>query len=124
MLNLVLLGVAGALGSVSRYLLGGWIHQLLGPQFPYGTFVVNAVGCLAIGFLGTLADERFLLGSQLRGIILLGFLGAFTTFSSFAYETWALTKEGEMLLAGLNVLGTLFVCFVGLIVGVLIARLL
>lgn len=124
MLKLFILGVAGALGTIGRYLLGGWVYRWLGTEFPYGTLLVNVSGCLAIGFLGTLADERFLFGPQLRLVFLLGFLGAFTTFSSFSYETWNLFKDGELLQAGFNVFGTFAGCFVGLILGVFLARLL
>jgi len=123
MLRLFILGIAGAAGTISRYLLGGWIHQFFGAEFPYGTLIVNISGCLAVGFLGTLAEERFFLLPQVRTALLIGFLGAFTTFSSFAYETWALYKDGEMLMAGLNVLASGVTCFVGLLIGVFLARL-
>lgn len=123
MLRLFILGFAGAAGTISRYLLGGWIHQLFGAEFPYGTLVVNISGCLAVGFLGTLTEERSLLPPEIRIPLLLGFLGAFTTFSSFAYETWALFKNGEMMMAGVNILATVVICFVGLVIGVFLARL-
>ena len=123
MLKLFILGIAGAAGTISRYLLGGWTHQLFGAEFPYGTLVVNISGCLAIGFLGTLTEERFLISPQIRTALLIGFLGAFTTFSSFAYETWSMFKDGEMMMAGLNVLASVITCFVGLLIGVFLARL-
>lgn len=123
MLKFCMLGVAGAAGTISRYLLGGWVHQLLGARFPYGTLVVNISGCLVVGFLGTLAEERLLFSPLIRTALLIGFLGAFTTFSSFAYETWALCKNGEMIMAGVNVLAGVVTCFVGLLIGVLLARL-
>lgn len=118
------LGLAGACGTLARYVLGGWIHQLLGANFPFGTFVVNVTGCLAVGFLGTLADEKFLLNSQLRLLLMLGFLGAFTTFSSFAYETWTMLQDGELWFATLNIFGSVLACFLGLVIGVFTARLL
>lgn len=124
MLRLFILGVGGALGTLSRYLLDGFIQQLFGFQFPYGTLVVNVSGCLVIGFLGTLADEKFLFGPHFRTIIFLGFLGAFTTFSTFAYETWVMLKESQFFYAGLNVLLNIIVCFIGLLLGVFLARLL
>jgi len=123
MLRLFILGIAGAAGTISRYLLGGWMHQLFGAEFPYGTLIVNISGCLAVGFLGTLAEERLLFAPQIRTVLLIGFLGAFTTFSSFAYETWALFKNGEMLLAGINVIASVVICLVGLLIGVFLARL-
>lgn len=123
-MKLIMLAVAGAGGTLARYLLGGWAHQLLGASFPFGTLTVNVLGCTIIGLVGTLADERSLVSPELRFVILLGFLGAFTTFSSFTYETWALFRQGEILPSILNVVGSLLGCFVGLLVGVLLARLL
>lgn len=122
MTRLVMLAVAGAAGTVSRYLLGGWMHQWLGWQFPYGTFFVNVMGCVGIGFLGTLFDERMMLSSPARQALFIGFLGAFTTFSSFAYESWTLFKDSQWMLAGVNVVGSVITCFVGLLLGVLLAR--
>jgi CrcB protein len=123
MLKIFALAIAGAAGTVSRYLLGGWVHQLFGAAFPYGTLAVNVSGCLAVGFLGTLAEERLLFSPQIRTALLIGFLGAFTTFSSFAYETWTLFKDGEAMMASLNILASMVTCFAGLLMGVLFARL-
>ncbi|OGQ07392.1 MAG: hypothetical protein A3G32_05345 [Deltaproteobacteria bacterium RIFCSPLOWO2_12_FULL_40_28] len=123
MLRFVILALMGAAGTIARYILGGWAHQIFGSQFPFGTFIVNASGCLAIGFLGTLADERSFFSSELRLAVMLGFLGAFTTYSSFAYETWAMFRDGEFLFATLNIFGSFVICFVGLFLGVLLARL-
>lgn len=121
--QLILLAFTGAIGTLSRYFLGNGVYTLLGTDFPYGTLVVNSLGCLIIGFIGTLADEYAFLTSENRFIIFVGLLGAFTTFSSFAYETWILFKNGQTLSAGVNVMGTLGVCFLGLILGVSLARL-
>ncbi|MBF0105475.1 MAG: CrcB family protein [Deltaproteobacteria bacterium] len=122
MLRFFILALSGAVGTIARYTLGGLTHQILGFQFPYGTFVVNASGCLAIGFLGTLADERSLFSPDLRVAMILGFLGAFTTCSSFTYETWAMLKNGDLFFASLNIIGSLVVWFVSLFSGVLLAR--
>ena len=124
MKKMIILVIAGALGTGARYVLGGWVHNLLGSEFPFGTLIVNALGCLSIGFLGTLIDERLLFSPQVRLFLIIGFLGAFTTYSSFAYETWMMTKDGEFVYALVNIFGTLAVCFVCLFVGVLLARLL
>lgn len=122
MLRFFILALAGAIGTIARYTLGGLAHQIFGPQFPFGTFIVNASGCLAIGFFGTLAEERSFFSPDLRFALILGFLGAFTTCSSFAYETWAMVKDGEFFFAGLNVFGSLVIWFVSLFIGVLLAR--
>lgn len=119
----LILGCAGAAGTICRYALGGWVHRMFSVPFPMGTFVVNLFGCLIIGFAGTLSDERQLFSPDLRIALLIGFLGAFTTFSSFAYETWTLFKGGQFLFAALNVFGSLVICFIGLVIGVILARL-
>jgi CrcB protein len=103
-LLVLLVGVGGFLGAVSRYLLGGWVHNVLRrPWWPYGTFAVNIVGCLLIGFVVGVGDGRNALSAQSRAFILIGFLGGFTTFSAFGYETYALVRQGQMLGALVNV---------------------
>jgi CrcB protein len=103
-LAIVLVGVGGFLGSVLRYLVGGWVHQALdNPWFPYGTLFVNLIGCLVIGFLGGLTESRHVFNPETRLFLFLGVLGGFTTFSSFAYETSALLNDGQFVAASLNV---------------------
>jgi len=104
-MKVLLVGCGGFLGAVARYLLGGAVHRLVqAPVFPFGTLVVNVSGCLAIGFLGGLADERGALSPEARVFLLIGILGGYTTFSSFGYETFQLLRDGEMLPAVANVL--------------------
>ena len=124
MTRLFILAIAGGAGTLSRYALGGWMHRLFGAGFPFGTFAVNAIGCFLIGFLGTLLDERGVFSPDVRMALMIGFLGAFTTYSSLAYESWGLFKDGDIGLAGLNIFGTMIICFIGLFVGVVLARLL
>jgi CrcB protein len=101
---LLLVGLGGFLGSASRYLLGGWIHRAMPlTTFPVGTLAVNAVGCLAIGWIGGLAEGRQLFGADLRVFLMIGVLGGFTTFSSFAFETLALARDAEFGRAFANV---------------------
>jgi CrcB protein len=104
MRNLLLVGAGGFLGSAGRYLVGGWTHRLFGTGFPYGTLVVNVVGCLTIGYLGGLADSRHVFTAEARLFLFLGLLGGFTTFSSFGYETIAFARDGELAVAGMNVI--------------------
>jgi fluoride exporter len=104
-MKILLVGCGGFLGSMARYLLGGAVHRMVqSPVFPFGTLVVNVSGCLAIGFLGSLAEVRGLLTPEARVFLLIGVLGGFTTFSSFGYETFQLLRDGETVPALLNVL--------------------
>ena len=101
---ILLAGLGGFIGSAGRYLIGGWVHGLVPmTTFPIGTLVVNVSGCLAIGLLGGLIEVRQLFGPDLRVFLLIGVLGGFTTFSSFAYETLALTRDAEFARALLNI---------------------
>lgn len=101
---LLFAGLGGFIGSAGRYLIGGWVHGLMPmTSFPIGTLVVNVSGCLAIGLLGGLIEVRQLFGPDLRVFLLIGILGGFTTFSSFAYETLALTRDAEFARALLNI---------------------
>lgn len=122
MLNIFILGIAGAAGTICRYLMGIWVTDHMKSPFFLGTVTVNVLGCLAIGLFGTLADEKSLLNPNLRNFIIIGFLGAFTTYSGFAYETWNLFKAGDFLHAGLNAALTFLLCFVGLGLGIVLAR--
>ena len=121
----LLVGCGGFLGSIGRYLLGGAVHRIVqSPVFPFGTLLVNVSGCLAIGFLGGLAEERGLLSPEARVFLLIGVLGGFTTFSSFGYETFQLLRDGEMLPALLNVLLQVGLGLVGVWAGYTSTRLL
>ena len=96
MLQIFLVGAGGFVGSVLRYAVSGWVHRCLPfTGFPYGTLAVNLLGCLAIGLLAGLADSRQMIGPELRIFLLLGMLGGFTTFSTFAYEGVELITHGE-----------------------------
>lgn len=120
---LMLLG-GGLIGTAGRYLLAGAVYRWLGTGFPYGTLAVNTSGCLVIGFLGTLAEQKFLLSSEARLFWMVGLLGAYTTFSSLIYESWRLIQDGEALLAGVNLLGSVMLGLAALWVGHLAASLL
>ena len=121
-MNLLLIAVGGAMGAVSRFLLGNAVRKAMGRALPFGTFVINVAGCFAMGLLMTLIVDRELLPAAWRLFLCVGFLGGFTTFSSFGYETLMLLAEGR-LLAVLTYVG----CSVGLglvaaAAGVLCAR--
>lgn len=87
--------LGGALGSVARYAVGLLIYERMGTRFPYGTFVINISGCFLIGFVLTILDNRMGLPPQWRLAIPIGFVGAYTTFSTFEYETLRLAQHGQ-----------------------------
>jgi fluoride exporter len=104
--TLLLVGTGGFIGSVLRYLLSSYVQQLSkGLQFPFGTLAVNVVGCVLVGFLAELADQRNLISDETRGFLIVGILGGFTTFSAFGNETMTLLRSGELWLAGANIVG-------------------
>ena len=96
LMQILLVGAGGFVGSVLRYTISGLVHRAIPfSGFPYGTLVVNLVGCLAIGLLTGLAESRQVIGPELRTFLLMGLLGGFTTFSTFAYEGVELIHHGE-----------------------------
>ena len=104
MLNVVLVGAGGLLGSVMRYLVGVWIQPASGNSWiPYGTLTVNVVGCFLIGLIAGLAETRQFLGEGTRALIIVGLLGGFTTFSAFGYETITMVREDHIAAAVANV---------------------
>jgi CrcB protein len=118
----LLLAGAGALGSLSRYGLGGLIQRLAGAGFPYGTLVINVLGCLAIGFIMQIGLNTNVMSATTRVTITVGFLGAFTTFSSFSYETVKLLESGEWSSAILNMGSNLGLGILATTFGILIGR--
>ena len=118
MLNILFVGLGGALGSIGRYLISGWVQTVTKSiQFPYGTLAVNLVGCFVIGFLAQLAETRGVFTSESRLFVFVGILGGFTTFSSFGNETFNLARDGEiwssLMNIGANVVIGLFAVWLG-----------
>ncbi len=104
LIRLLLLAVAGAAGTLARYGLAHLVQESSGSQFPFGTLAVNALGCLVFGFIWSLAEDQNVLSQELRLFLLVGFLGAFTTFSTFAADSGLLLKDGAWLAATGNIL--------------------
>jgi len=109
--KLFLAGIGGFIGSVLRYSVSGFVQDWSRSiHFPYGTLAVNLIGCFAIGFLSQLAETRGFFSAETRTLIFIGVLGGFTTFSAFSNETINLWREGESLLATINVAAHLVLC--------------
>ena len=106
MQKVFLIGMAGFVGTLARYGLSGIIARRFGETFPAGTLVVNLIGCFLAGVLFYLMQERFLMNQTMRTVVMIGFLGGFTTFSSFGLQTFTLLRDGELWFAALNIVGS------------------
>ncbi|MBL4850751.1 MAG: fluoride efflux transporter CrcB [Gammaproteobacteria bacterium] len=119
---IVAIAIGGALGAVLRYVLLGWV-QMWGTGFPYGTLLVNVIGSLMAGIVYIILMEKLALDSVMRGFILVGLLGSFTTFSTFSLETVHLLEAGELAKAGLNSIISVVTCIAAAWLGFFVARL-
>src|SRR3990167_3799303 len=108
----IYLAVGGVAGTLCRYALSGIVYKITGTSFPYGTMIVNLSGCFLIGLLAALSDEKFLLGPEMKILWMAGFCGAFTTFSTFMFETSNLLKDGETWRAFSNVMSSVVLGFI------------
>ena len=122
MQKLLLLGLAGGLGALARYGLSGFIQRFTGATFPWGTFVVNILGAFLFGLIWSLAEQRLVMSVETRVILLSGFLGGFTTFSSFMFETSTLINGGQWHLAILNLAGQVMAGLVAMFLGLALGR--
>jgi CrcB protein len=116
-------GLGGFLGANTRYLLGGFISQRWGTDFPYGTLVINVTGSFILGFFMAYAQDRPWVDPGARLMFAVGFLGAYTTFSTFEYETMRLLQQREVLLAMYNMFGSLLTGMVGVFAGFMLGEL-
>ncbi len=117
MLKILYIGLGGFVGASLRYLIGGWVHKLIDkPWLPYGTFAVNMLGCFLIGLILGLAESRQFLTPEARLFIVTGLLGSLTTFSTYAFESFSLFRDGRLCISLLNVA-------VHLIIGLLLVAL-
>lgn len=99
----LLVALAGAAGTLVRYGLAGWVQRVAGPGFPWGTLAVNLLGCLLFGLIVAVSEGRALVSPQARLVLLTGFMGALTTFSTFAFDTTQLASHSGWLLAATNI---------------------
>lgn len=122
MLHLIAIAAGGALGSLARYGMSSAVYAWLGRGFPWGTLAVNLLGSFLMGLLFVLLIERLSWAPEWRGAILIGFLGAFTTFSTFSIETLNLLEEGAMLAAFLNMVVSVWLCVLLCWAGIILGR--
>ncbi len=123
LLSYLWVALGGALGSVARFWFSGVVARRFGETFPWGTLLVNVSGCFVIGFFATATapDGRWLAPASLRTFFMVGICGGYTTFSSFSLQTLTLADDGEWLLAGANVAGSVVLCLVAVWLGHLLA---
>lgn len=124
MLNLLIVGAGGFIGTLLRYLVNLGVYRMVAyPLFPYSTLIVNLIGCLLIGWLSGLAEKKGLFSQEMRIFIFIGILGGFTTFSSFGYDTFGLLRDGQIFLAITNVMTQVLVGLIAVWAGFYLAKL-
>lgn len=122
MSQVLAIAAGGAAGALMRFWVSNGIYAMLGRGFPYGTLAVNVFGSLVMGFLYVMFIERMTVTPELRGALLVGFLGAFTTFSTFSIETLNLIEQADYMKAGLNMLLSVVACVLAAWLGLVIGR--
>lgn len=121
--QLIVIALGGACGAITRFLVSSGIYQWLGRDFPYGTLVVNVIGSLLMGLLTeTLIVQRISIGMEYRAAILVGFIGALTTFSTFSIETFYLLEQGQISKALLNISLSVIACLLAVWLGLLLGK--
>lgn len=123
MMRYVMVAIGGALGSIARYQVTLLVQSHVPTGFPWGTFVVNLSACLAMGIVTTLIADRLVPNPNWRYLIPIGFIGAYSTFSTFELEIFRANSEGAFLVAGVYVIGSVVAGYLALWAGVMLARL-
>ena len=124
MIRYVMIAIGGALGAIARYQVAILIQARVPAGFPWGTFIVNVSGCLVMGVATTLLTERLVVNPQWRYLVPIGFIGAYTTFSTFELELFRANTEGAWLVGGAYLVGSVVVGYLALWLGVILARIL
>ncbi len=120
--RLLYISIGAVLGACARYLLSNYVAKLAFSAFPYGTLLINVTGSLLLGFFLIVATERLFVADHWRLLVAVGFCGSYTTFSSYAFESFALMEQGQWSQAALNVIGSNVLCLVAVAAGAALAR--
>ena len=123
-MTLLFLAVGGAFGAVSRYLVQGWVQDLAGGRFPWGTFAVNISGSFVLGLVFALTMDRAILSPEIRIPLMIGFIGSYTTFSTLMLESWVLVEEGDLVRMFANLAGSVVIGMIAVVAGLAVGRLL
>jgi fluoride exporter len=121
--KICILILGGSIGTLLRFWMCQWVTQWLGPVFPFGTLVVNLLGCFLIGLIAGLPEGETSLSLPMRLLVMTGFLGALTTFSTYEYESFLLGREGQLWKMFINLGGSVFLGFLMLSAGYMLVRL-
>ncbi|MBI3747509.1 MAG: fluoride efflux transporter CrcB [Chloroflexi bacterium] len=121
-MTVVLVGVGGFAGAISRYLVDGFVSDRTGGGFPWGTLVINVSGTFLLGLLFAMTTERAILPAEIRGPVMIGFIGAYTTFSTYLLESWRLIEDGAWAMALANLGGSIAIGLVAVAAGMIIGR--
>lgn len=122
--NLLLVGLGGGIGSIARYLCQKWFNENYPHPFPWGTFLVNLSGCFLIGVFYAASEKSAVLSPQTRLLLITGFCGGFTTFSTFAFENMNLLRTGDMLYFSIYTVASVALGIAGVFAGIAITKLL
>lgn len=120
--TLVMIAIGGAAGAVTRYLVDGWVLDRTGAGFPFGTLAINLSGSFLIGILAALTIDRAVLPAEIRGPVMIGFIGAYTTFSTLMLESWRLVEAGQDVAALANVVGSVLLGLLAVAGGLILGR--
>lgn len=119
----LVIAIGGAVGAMGRYAVNGWVYQLTDHRFPFGTFTVNVLGSFLMGIFYVLIVEKAALPPAARDLLMIGFLGAFTTFSAFSLDALALWQNGHLLLAVIYVATSVILCLMAIFCSIWLTRL-
>jgi CrcB protein len=122
-MTLLFIGLGGALGAISRYLVQGWVQDFAGGRFPWGTFAVNISGSFLLGLVFALAMDRGVLSPEVRVPVMVGFIGSYTTFSTLMLESWTLVEDGDLTRVLANLALSVLVGMVAVVAGLAVGRL-